>query len=79
MSKPGDGTFNRDKSGRQPAYCPDGIRHGGGVNVILAHGWNVGTCFLMEREKHKGEAPMRARVPRRETGAEQPVVVKKVL
>lgn len=49
------------------------------MNVILAHGWNVGTCFLMEREKHKGEAPMSARVPRRETGAEQPVVVKKAL
>ncbi|KAF5413903.1 MAG: hypothetical protein C5S38_05335 [Candidatus Methanophagaceae archaeon] len=32
-----------DKSGGKPAYCPDGVRHKGGVNMILALVWNVGT------------------------------------
>jgi hypothetical protein len=25
-------------------YCPDGGRHGGGVNMAQASVWNVGTC-----------------------------------
>jgi len=33
-----------DKSGGIPDYCPDGDRHGGGVNVAQASVWNVGTC-----------------------------------
>jgi len=33
----------------------------------------------MLREKRKWEAPMSVRVPMRSTGAEQPVVVRKVL
>nr|CBH37052.1 hypothetical protein BSM_05290 [uncultured archaeon]CBH38005.1 hypothetical protein BSM_14820 [uncultured archaeon]CBH38008.1 hypothetical protein BSM_14850 [uncultured archaeon]CBH38195.1 conserved hypothetical protein [uncultured archaeon]CBH38522.1 hypothetical protein BSM_19990 [uncultured archaeon] len=52
-----------DKSGRAPAYCPDGVRHEGGVNMVLALVWNVGTYPLMLREKHKWEDPTSVRVP----------------
>jgi len=49
------------------------------MNLIQALAWNVGTC----RSDVKGEAssggPTRARVPKRSTGAEQPVVGEKVL
>lgn len=62
----------------KPAYCPGGVRHKGGVNLIQATVWNGGTC----RPDEKGEAqvggPHEARVPMRGTGAEQPVVVRKV-
>ena len=27
-----------------PVYCPHGVRHGGGVTVLWALVWNVGTC-----------------------------------
>jgi len=37
---------------REPAYCLDGVRHAGGVNLIQALVWNVGTC----RPDAKGEA-----------------------
>ena len=40
-----------DKSGGEPAYCPGGIRHEGGVNLVLALLCNVGTC----RSDAKGE------------------------
>ncbi len=52
-----------DKSGGKPAYCPDGVRHKGGVNMVLALVWNVGTYPLMLREKHKWEDPTSVRVP----------------
>ena len=32
-----------DKSGGKPAYCPDGIRHEGGVTLSQAFVVNVGT------------------------------------
>ena len=44
-------------------YCSDGIRYGGGVNVIQAQMRNVGTWSLMEREICKWETPMSGRVP----------------
>jgi hypothetical protein len=39
----------------QPAYCPDGLRHKGGVNLIEALVWNLRTCSMMEREKAQAE------------------------
>lgn len=33
--------------------CPGGVRHEGGVTLIQAYVWNVGTFALMEREKFK--------------------------
>ena len=37
---------------KKPVYCLDGVRHAGGVNLIQALVWNVGTC----RSDAKGEA-----------------------
>jgi len=33
-----------------PVYCLDGVRHKGGVNLILAFTENVGTLHVMLRE-----------------------------
>ena len=49
------------------------------MKLSQAHVWNVGTCVAMLREPYKWEDPTSARVLMRDTGAEQPVVVKKVL
>ena len=38
---------------REPIYWPSGLRHKGGMNVIQALVWNVGTCALMSRERSK--------------------------
>src|SRR5271154_6711597 len=40
-----------DESGGWPDFCPDGIRHEGGVTLIRASMWNAGTC----RPDVKGE------------------------
>jgi len=37
-------------------YCPDGVRHEGGVNLIQALVWNVGIC----RPDVKGETQVEA-------------------
>ena len=42
---------SRDESGGRSDYCPDGIRHEGGVTPHLAFTRNVGTC----RPDAKGE------------------------
>jgi hypothetical protein len=34
---------NRGKSEEKTAYCPDGVRHKGGVNMVQALAWNVGS------------------------------------
>jgi hypothetical protein len=70
----GEKSLTRDKSGGRPDCCPDDIRHEGGVKLSWALAWNVGTCVPMRREKSKWEAPIRMRVPKRSTGAEQPVL-----
>ena len=44
-------TLSQDKVQRVPAYCLDGVRHAGGVNLIQAFVRNVGTC----RPDVKGE------------------------
>jgi hypothetical protein len=49
----------------EPVYCPGGVRHIGGENLVRALVWNVGTCPLMRREKHEWEAPISVRVPMR--------------
>jgi len=58
-----DWSLTWDKFGGKPAYCPDGVRHKGGVNMVLALVWNVGTYPLMLREKHKWVDPTSVRVP----------------
>jgi hypothetical protein len=49
--KTGGKSLPRDKSGRRPDCCPDGIRHEGGVKLSQAFAWNMGTC----RPDAKGE------------------------
>jgi hypothetical protein len=43
MSKLGANTTPGEVQG-EPVYCPGGIRHKRGVNLIQALVWNVGTC-----------------------------------
>jgi hypothetical protein len=38
----------------EPVYCPHGVRHRGGVTVLWASVWNMGTC----RSAAKGEPQM---------------------
>jgi hypothetical protein len=61
----------------EPAYCLGGVRHRGGVTLVQALGWNVGTCRPDVKGETQVERPTRVRVPRRGTGAEQPVVARK--
>jgi hypothetical protein len=51
--KTGAWTDFRDKYGGRRAYWPYGIRHRGGMISVQAFVGNVGTCFLMIREKHE--------------------------
>jgi hypothetical protein len=51
-SKPGPGLLSRDEGWGEPADCPTGARHEGGVTLIQALVRNVGTC----RPDAKGEA-----------------------
>jgi hypothetical protein len=44
--KTGRESLAREESGRRPVYCPLGLRHEGGVSLILAQVWNLGTCRL---------------------------------
>jgi len=41
----------------EPVYCPNGGRHKGGVNMILAFEWNVGTCRSDVKEEIQVEDP----------------------
>jgi hypothetical protein len=34
-------------------YCSDGVRHEGGVTLVQALVWNVGTCVSILRERLK--------------------------
>ena len=31
-------------------YCSDGVRHRGGVTLVQAFEWNVGTCVSMKEK-----------------------------
>ena len=42
----------QDEAREKPAYCPSGLRCKGGVNLIQAFAWDLGTC----RSDDKGEA-----------------------
>ena len=48
----GGNSLTRDESGGRPDFCPDGLRHEGGVTLDQASVWNAGTC----RSDDKGEA-----------------------
>ena len=47
-------------------YCPDGGRHEGGVILVQASVWNVGTSDFdvkgaIQMQKHKDRVPKRSR------------------
>ena len=46
----------QDKSRRRPVYCLGGVRHKGGMNLVQAFVWNVGSC----RPDVKGEIQVEA-------------------
>jgi len=72
-------TLLQDKSRGEPVYCLGGVRHKGGVNLIQALVWNVGTCRPDAKGETQSGRPTRARVPMRGTGADQLVLVLKSL
>ncbi len=45
-----------------PVYCPHGVRHGGGVTVLWALVWNVGTFAPRSRARDEGR-PLGVDVP----------------
>jgi len=63
----------------KPVYWVGGLRHTGGVNWHWAVVRNVGTCRPDVKGKPQAENPTRGKVPMRGTGADQLVVVMKLL
>jgi hypothetical protein len=42
---------------KETAYCPNGDRHEGGMNLAWASEWNVGTSDFDVKEEIQVEAP----------------------
>ncbi len=61
----------------RPVYCLSGVRHKDGVTLIQALVRNVGTRRSDGKGETQVEETTRARVPMRDTGAEQSVVAEK--
>jgi hypothetical protein len=66
-----------DEVGTRPAYGPGGGRHRGGVNLVQALVWNVGTEHPDAKGEVRGEVPRRVSVPMRGAGADRLVVAMK--
>src|SRR2546430_14513715 len=79
MSKPGGDPSSGISSGGKPGSCPGGSGHVGGAKLNQALVRNVRTCPPMQRERSQAAQTARIRVPMRSTGAEQPVIVMKVV
>ena len=77
--KTGGSSSFRDQFGGCPEDCPSGIRHVGGAKPDQALVWNVRTCRPDAKGDVQAAKTARTRVPMRGTGAEQPVVGRKVL
>jgi hypothetical protein len=75
--KTGVQSLLRDKAREQPAYCPSGDRHKGGVSLAQALVRNVGTSGLDVQGRTPSGGPARSRVPMRGGGADRPVVAMK--
>ena len=71
--------YPASKGWKRPAYCPTGVRHEGGVTLGRASIRNTGTCRSDVKGEIQAAVAARIRVPMRSTGAEMPVVGKKVL
>ena len=52
-SKPESSLGIRERLRGRPAFCRSGVRHRGGVNLVEAFTWNVGTCTAMLRKESK--------------------------
>ena len=52
-SKPESSLGIREGLRGRPAFCRSGVRHRGGVNLVEALAWNVGTCIAMLRKESK--------------------------
>ena len=52
-SKPESSLGIRDRLRGRPIFCRSGVRHRGGVNLVEAFAWNVGTCIAMLRKESK--------------------------
>jgi hypothetical protein len=55
-AKTGRKSLARDEPRRKPAYWLGGVRHEGGVSVVQALVWNVGTYRLDAKEEVQVEA-----------------------
>ena len=77
--KTGGGSVSRDKLGSEPVGWPGGIRHIGGAKSDQALMRNVRTCRPDAKGDVQAAKTARARVPMRDTGAEQFVIGLKVL
>jgi len=75
----GGASNSRDEFGGDPEACPSGIRHIGGAKPDQALVRNVRTCRSDVKGEVRSAETARARVPRRGTGAERPVVGRRML
>ena len=66
-----------DEARREPVYGPGDGRRRGGVNLIQAFAWNVGTEHPDVKGEVRGVVPRRASVPMRDAGADRFVVATK--
>ena len=55
--KTGGESLPREGSGGHPVYCPDGIRHAGGVNLVQALVRNMGTCHPDAKGEFQAGSP----------------------
>ena len=69
----------RDKLKRKPVYCLSGVRHGGGMNLILAYVWNVGTRRPDAKEETQVDTTQESEYRCRRRGRNSLVVVMKLL
>ena len=68
-----------DEPGGRPDFCPDDIRHEGGVTLNQASAWNMGTCRSDAKGEIQAGGPRKNESTDESTGAEQPVIALKVL
>jgi hypothetical protein len=75
-----DGRLKRhDKVCGVPDYCARGLRYKDGASQRQAILWNVGTCRCDAKRKLRSRSPVSKKVSMHSTGADQLVVVMKVL
>lgn len=71
--KTGTVSLARDERGGWRACCPRGLRHEGGVSMIRALVWNVGTCRLDAKGAIQAEIPQGSEYRREAQGQSNPV------